>query len=208
MKFLCIILILAIGLSSCNAIKKAIDEKRTGKAKLQFDRHPDTAAHYCAVHFPVKDSMAPDIYHPADNVDYTSLIDSILKSSDSLSKDSIVGAWIKAIDWATSDVASSFQSVLTKKQDQINDLQKSIMHLHYSYKPCKPDTVLQEHFTVDGAAVADANDISQREKASRIKTESENAKLKSRLNWWKIACLITWAIVAIYLTIVIVKPKI
>ena len=208
MKAIVILLLIAVSFSSCDAIRKAIDEKRTGKAKLQFDKHPDTAAHYCAVHFPLKDSIAPIIYVPGDNLDYTPIIDSILHSADSLSKDSINKTWTNVLDTATTSIAEYFKKQRLADRSQIALLKENIQRLHDQYKPCKPDTVYRDHFKIGSPELTDAQNIAAREKSSRIATEAKNAQLKDKLNWWKIACLITWAIVVIYFIILIFKPKI
>lgn len=195
MRLLVFLVLITTVFSGCGAIKNAIDEKRTGKAKAQFDKHPDTAAHYCAVRFPLKDSLAPLVYINSDNPDYTRLIDSILHAVDSIGKDSLNASWALAVDSATTSLAGWFQKQLAASQKENQGLKNMIQRLRDQYRPCSPDTVKQIIFRIDGAAAADARAAAQREKDSRLRTEALNTSLKAKLNWWKIACLITWVLV-------------
>lgn len=184
------LIVYGIALSGCTVIKKAIDEKRTDKAKSQFDRHPDSAAHYCAVHFPLSDSALPEVYKPAHNQDYQQLIDSLYRLAyelranldsirrfipDSVFIDAEQQAGLSDFGIAVSDRSSKNVALHLGTDGAANGsvtFWDALASLHDQYKPCAADTVFQPRIMIDGQAVADANYKYQNEHAARIKAET------------------------------------
>lgn len=198
--------IYCVCLSGCGVIKKAIDEKRTTKAKAQFDRHPDTAAHYCEVHFPLVDSPLAPIYKPADNANYQSLIDSLYQLAY------VLRANLDSIRKFIPD------SVFLDSQASLGDFGIGVMDgkakpkpapfggspfwsaldsLHDHYKPCVPDTVFQPSLVISSSAISAANYRYQNEHAARIRAETLSSEYQHK------ATVRVWMLIAAGLLILL-----
>lgn len=71
-------------------------------------------------------------------------------------------------------------------------------------KKCQPAQVITQHHTksvyvlrVDSAAHAALRLAANKEQAARQKAEQKLMAAKDKLNWWKIACIITWSLLAV-----------
>lgn len=160
------------------------------------DKFPDSAVSYAARKWPRRDSIGKpklDSIKKADNVDYTSLIDSIASVSDSTkwwTSDSTVyfdssGAFIGSYE--------SFIRSSDLLQVQNRKLTEMIAKLRREYKPCKPDSIFftADHFEVDGPAVTAANLRADKEKQGREKAEKERDdwKTKAKIRFWMLVAM-------------------
>lgn len=113
-------MVLLLLLSSCSL------EHKISKAKTLAYNNPDSFADLCARLFPVKDSVdTKTVYLPANNKDYTDVIDSLKKQ----------------IDQANEDVSSDTTASGELYRKRIAYLANQISSLRNAYKPCEKDTL-------------------------------------------------------------------
>lgn len=72
---------------------------------------------------------------------------------------------------------------------------------------CPPSKIIRDtaiitatNWMVDGAALEDLTLKYQASVKQVDDTKQTLSKIKDRLTWWKIACIVTWAVVAVYLS--------
>lgn len=166
-------------LASCTTTQKAI---------RQLDKDRPAAANYCADRFPVRDSISPGdtVYIPADNVDLSFLIDSLYGTLQPVRD---------TLNLCPDVVAEANRTILAQS--------RQIQQLKAQYRPCVPDTL-----RITGPTVYRENTARVAAQGYQIAdlTAARNRYHEGR-NWWRMACLITWGIVALFILFQIFKSK-
>ena len=139
------------------------------KVGKYLDRHPDYAADYAALHFPVKEKIVTQIqYKPANNTDIRASLDSASRASDEL------------LSRLKSDSAKAVDSISKKCADLISPYIAEISKLRKQIKQCIPDTVIHETVKIQIDSVA-LYRVQQHAKTC----EQENAALRSAITQLK-----------------------
>lgn len=198
-KAVIIALAIALGLcvfAGCSAeIRLA---KKINKAKTIAFQNPLSFADFCAKAFPVKDSIGKVVtnYTPANNVDYSKIIDSLLRT-------------IKEVEGrAKLDLSDQGKSNLSV----ISGLRIEIEALKDGYRKCIPDTIrlsipIYRRDIASESALNqkidklsfDLTKVSQERDALKA-TSEELTKAKNRLTWYLIG-LSVLLIGSIYLNV-------
>lgn len=172
--------------------------------------NPDYASKICNQLYPVqategKADVDVDVdYKPADNIDYTEVIDSLSGELFSLSEE--LEASKLELDYVKSHapdtcagVVNAYENRISKLNQQITSLGLRVKSLQLAYKPCEPDlktvTVTK---TITNTVVSTAEKEIITQLASKLAVEE--GKAKTRL-WW--AIIVT--VIAALLIIVLVK---
>lgn len=127
-------------------------QKKINKAISTLDNHPGAAADFCAVRFPVRDSVGEPVHDTirAKNQDYTPALDSLgdmISGIESQALKDRITAAVSLIDC---------QAVVELKEHQISALAAQVQQLRSRYIICKPDTVktMVPHYLENTAKVA------------------------------------------------------
>lgn len=147
------------------------------KQHLLNYEYPSELAKDCAKVFPVKDSVGKPVYIPANNVDYSKAIDTILILSNNnrataLSKNDMQNT---SLYLPLSGGTGGTSGILFNKIDA----------LRAAYKPCKPDTIKIPHYIIDQAKIKVLQDAYKGKSDSLIIVKTQWLGTKKNLNSWR-----------------------
>lgn len=184
------ITLIALGLCSCNASKKA---------HAYFEDHKDEFATDCADAFPVDSvsTKSDTVIIKANNIDYTGAIDSLSNSFDSLRNEKYEDSIKATISH------EKCKEVVNDRGNAIARLKAQIEYLRSTYKPCEYDTVLiKTTYTIRDRA----KEKSLQQQLGSEKVRSEKYKGKFLHN--RTMLLITWLIVLIAVILYILSKRV
>lgn len=173
-------MLLCLLLSSCTTFNRAAN---------YMDKHPADAAGYCALKFPVTEGFSEfvvDSVLPANNGDYTSRIDSLNEAT------------LRLLAVAKEHCDTVFVS------GPVRTVTQKVVQLKQGYKPCDTAKIYYRvtRTVKDGAAADSYRFELVKEQAAHVETAKDK-------RWWKIACIITWSLIAVFLAgWIIAKSKV
>lgn len=166
------------------------------------DKFPLAASGYAATKWPCIPGDTT-IVTTTDSLQYMEAISDLLFSLDWINdvNDSLVKELINYKDAGHTDTSCrKFAPIVKSQADKIKQLQYEIEHI----PPVFVDSTIYVPYK-DSAEAVHLRLSLAKEQGEKQKIQTKLSDTKNKLTWWMIACLITWALILLY---IIIKIKI